>query len=100
LSEIVIMAPLRTNPGKGAELEKLFKGLIPMVSKEKGTLEYHLYKQEDDPDKFIVFEKYVDKEALKFHSSTDYFKEFGKKMTPLLVGTVDLNKIRFFLPVM
>lgn len=100
MSEIVIMAPLRTNPGKGAELEKLFKGLKPMVSKEKGTLEYHLYKQEDDPDRFIVFEKYVDKEALKFHSSTDYFKEFGKKMAPLLVGTVDMNKIRFFLPVM
>ena len=100
MSEIVIMAPLRTNPGKGAELEKLFKGLQPMVKMEKGTLEYHLYKQEDDPDRFVVFEKYVDKDALIFHSSTDYFKEFGKKMAPLLVGAVDMNKIRFFLPVM
>jgi quinol monooxygenase YgiN len=96
---IVIMAPLRTIPGKGAELEKLFKQLVPMVKKEKGTLEYVLYRQEDDSDRFVVFEKYVDKEALKYHSSTDYFKEFGKKSAPLLVGPVDLNKIRFFLPV-
>ena len=96
---IVIMAPLRTMPGKGAELEKLFKQLVPLVKKEKGTLEYVLYRQEGDPDRFVVFEKYVDKEALKYHSSTDYFKEFGKKSAPLFVGPVDLNKIRFFLPV-
>ncbi|MGD0857254.1 MAG: antibiotic biosynthesis monooxygenase [Dehalococcoidia bacterium] len=65
---IVIMAPLRTIPGKGAELEKLFLQMVPVVKKEKGTLEYVLYR------------------------------EFGKKSAPLLVGPVDLSKIRFFLP--
>jgi len=58
------------------------------VKKEKGTLEYVRYKQEDDLDRFVVFEKYVDKKALKFPSSTDYFKEFGKKSAPLLVSPV------------
>lgn len=100
MGEIVIMAPLRTIPGKGPELEQLFKQFKPMVNKESGTLEYHLYRQEDDPDRFVVFEKYIDKEALKLHSSTEYFKQFGKKIAPLLVGPVDLNKIRFFLPVL
>lgn len=99
MDEIVIMAPMRTIKGKGKEFEELFKKLIPLVEKEKNTLEYRLYRQEDDPDRFVVFEKYKDKEALKFHSSTPYFKEFGEKVAPLLVGPVDLNKIRIFIPV-
>ena len=99
MKEIVIMAPLRTLPGKGPELERLFKEMIPQVRKEEGTLEYALYRKEDDPDRFVVYEKYVDKKALAFHSTTPYFKEFGKKSAPLIVGPVDLKNIWFWVPV-
>jgi quinol monooxygenase YgiN len=67
-----------------------------MVKKEKGTLEWTLYRSETDPDRFCVFEKYVDKKAIEYHVSADYFKEFGRKSAPLLVGPVDFSKIRYW----
>lgn len=99
MKEIVVIAPLRTLPGKGPELEKLFKEIIPLVKQEKGTLEYAIYKKEDDPDKFIIYEKYVDKDAITYHLNTPYFQELGKKLAPLIGAPADIKKIGYWVPV-
>ena len=96
MNPIVIAAPVRTAKGKGDELVKLFCELVPLVRKEKGTLTYTINRQLDDPDRFLVYEKYIDQEAINYHASTPYFKEFSKKAVPLLVAPVSIEGIRIF----
>jgi quinol monooxygenase YgiN len=100
LPTVVIIAPIRTLKGKGQEFEKLFMEFREYVQKEeKYTLSYALYRREDDPDRFEIYEKYTNKEALEKHISSTRFKEFGKLIAPLLVGPLTPEKVKYLLEV-
>ena len=87
-------ATLKAVQGKGDELEKEFHKLIPKVRKEPGTIAYIVHRALDDPQKFFVYEKYQDKEALNYHASTPYFKEFFDLVTGILEGRADISFYR------
>jgi quinol monooxygenase YgiN len=95
-SVVVVLAPLRARPGKGNELIKLYKELLPLVRREKGTLAYVLYRQQNDCDRFVLFEKYVDRQSSEYHCSTDYLREFADKSAQILISPVDFTKQRFY----
>ncbi len=55
--------------------------------KWKWPLAYTLHRSQKDPSLFLLYEKYKDKDALSYHSSTPYFKELFNVVGPLLDGT-------------
>jgi len=87
---LVVAATLKAAQGKGDELEKEFRKLIPEVHKEPGTLTYIVHRALDDADKFLVYERYENKEALDYHTSTPHFKEFFKTAGSLAEGRPEI----------
>ncbi len=75
---IVVCAMLKTVDGKGDEVEQEFKKLAAKVLNDPGTIAYEINRALDDANKFPIYEKYDDMDALKLHSSTEHFKEFGR----------------------
>jgi quinol monooxygenase YgiN len=88
---IVVAARLKAIEGKGDEIEREFKKLLPIVLKEAGTVSYTVHRKMDSPNEFLVYEKYKDRDAFKFHMSTEYFKDFSKAIMPLLDGPADIG---------
>ena len=88
---LVVAAKLKTIEGKGDELEREFRKLIPTVLKESGTKVYTVHRKADAPNEFLVYEKYESGEALKFHGSTEHFKEFSKTIGPMLDGRPEVG---------
>jgi quinol monooxygenase YgiN len=91
---LVVAATLKAAPGKGDELEKGFHALIAEVRKEPGTLTYIVHRALDDPNKFLIYEKYENKEAFDYHASTPHFKEFFKTAGSLLEGRAEIGFYR------
>lgn len=81
---IVLVATMKAQPGKEAELEAALKSVIPKVELEKGTLQYVLHRAQDDSGQFLFYEKYADKEALEMHGSTAYIQELFRVIPDLL----------------
>jgi quinol monooxygenase YgiN len=81
---IVLIATMKSNKGKEAELEAALKSVIPMIELEKGTLQYVVHRSHNDSSKFLFYEKYADKEALDFHESTPYMRELFSMIPNLL----------------
>jgi quinol monooxygenase YgiN len=81
---IVVAAKLKAIEGKGDELEREFRKLVPKVLKDPGAISYVVHRKLDAPDEFFVYEKYESGEALKLHGSTGHFKEFSKAIASLL----------------
>ena len=75
---IVIAAMLQAAEGKGDDLEKAFSELVPKVLKDPGTIGYAINRGIQDPNKFFIYEKYEDEEALKLHGSSEHFKAFNR----------------------
>jgi len=76
---ITLVARLPIVEGKMDEALGAFKELMSRVAEEEGTVLYSLNRQKADPNTLVVVEQYRDEDALKFHSSTSYFKEFFGK---------------------
>ncbi|MBI4297902.1 MAG: antibiotic biosynthesis monooxygenase [Chloroflexi bacterium] len=53
--------------GKGGEFARLFTGVIPGVLKEPGCEEYHLLRSIDNPDRFVLLERWKDSKSLDDH---------------------------------
>jgi len=50
---VVLTAILKTAEGKGDDVERLFKELMPKVLKDPGTIAYAVHRAVDDPSKFF-----------------------------------------------
>ena len=88
---IVVAAKLKAVEGKGDELEREFRKLVPKVLKDPGAISYTVHRKADAPNEFLVYEKYESGEALKFHGSTEHFKEFSKAIASLLEGRPEVG---------
>ena len=91
---LVLAATFKATQGKGDELEKEFRTLMQDVRKEPNTLTYIVHRALDDNDKFFIYEKYRDKEALDYHASTPYLKDFSKSVAGILEGRAEISFYR------
>ena len=83
---LVVVAIMKAKVGREQELENALRGMIPKVETEEGTLVYTLHRAKKEQGKFLVYEKYRNKEALTQHSSTPYFTELFAKIGSMLDG--------------
>jgi quinol monooxygenase YgiN len=88
---IVVAAKLKAVEGKGDELEREFRKLVPKVLKDPGAITYAVHRKADAPNEFLVYEKYESPDALKFHGSTEHFKEFSRAIASLLEGRPEVG---------
>ena len=86
-----LIAKIPVQQGKVEEAIEMFRGLMAQVAKEEGTMSYTLNRSDKDPNTLVVMERYKDKAALDFHSSTPHFKEFSSKLPAVLAGKPDIR---------
>jgi quinol monooxygenase YgiN len=88
---IVVVAKMKAVQGKENELEQEFRKLISKVIKDPGTITYAVHRKTDAPNEFLVYEKYESGDALKYHGSTEHFKEFSRTIGPMLDGRPEIG---------
>jgi quinol monooxygenase YgiN len=88
---MIIVAKLKAKDGKAEEMEKALEEMVGKVKDEEGTLAYTLHKSKKDPSVFLIYEKYKDKDALSFHSSTPHFKELFGLLASLQDGAPEIE---------
>ena len=89
---IGIIATLKVQEGKEAELESVFATLAPAVrANEPGNRLYTLYRSRKDKSTFVVMEVYADEDALKAHGKTDHFRAASPKIGAVLAAPPDIH---------
>lgn len=71
-AEVKLIIAIQTQPGRGADQIAAFQSLAPLVRAESGCLQYDLHHVEDDPDKFVLIERWESREALAAHDVTPH----------------------------
>ncbi|HMK65326.1 MAG TPA: putative quinol monooxygenase [Thermodesulfobacteriota bacterium] len=87
---IAVVAKIPVKEEKFDVAVEAFKQLMVDVAKEEGTLFYSLNVSKSDPNTLVVMERYKDKDALNFHSSTPHFKAFMAKGAELFSGRPEI----------
>jgi quinol monooxygenase YgiN len=73
-----VIALLRTQPGKAADQVAAFAKVAPVVRAEDGCLQYDLHPVLDDPDRFVVVERWDSRAALAAHAASDHMRAAGQ----------------------
>jgi quinol monooxygenase YgiN len=85
---VVLVAKYTVKTGQGDQVEAALKRMAPLVKAgEPGCALYHANRSTENPDIFLLYEHYVDEDALAAHRETPHFKEIIEgTIVPLLDG--------------
>ena len=71
--------------GEGDTVEDILRRIAPLARAEPGCLQYEVHQHADDPNTFVLFERYVDEAALEAHAASPYVQELVvQQALPLL----------------
>ena len=89
---ITIVATLDIKEGKEEEFEAVMKGLADEVRKnEDGCALYTVNKTKDG--KYVMLERYNDKDAFKAHTGSEHFKEASPKIMACMGGLPTMTRL-------
>jgi quinol monooxygenase YgiN len=88
---IRVVAALRAQPGKGAEVLELWPSLAEQVRAEDGCLAYDLHRVAGDDDRFVVLERWASLDALEAHRVAPHMKSFGRSAAGLMGGAPEVT---------
>ena len=72
---VVLAVTWVAREGEREAVAELLRRLTPLSRAEPGCLQYDAHRDPDDPDRFFLFERYVDEAALEAHSTSAHFQE-------------------------
>lgn len=70
---LIVHATLPIRPDKRDEFLGAVGGLIAESNKEEGVIEYFLVEKVDEPNTFVMLERYADEAAFQAHLGTPHF---------------------------
>ncbi|MGY2129475.1 putative quinol monooxygenase [Blastococcus sp. SYSU DS0617] len=70
----VVVAVWTALPGQGPRIRELIAEMTPLSRAEPGNLGYEAHVDLDDPDTFLLYERYVDAQAYEDHKGTPHFQ--------------------------
>jgi quinol monooxygenase YgiN len=69
---LALIARFRVRTGAGPRIEKAFAEASVPTAQEAGVLAYQLHREPDNPDAFVVYERWRSLEDLEAHLRTSY----------------------------
>ena len=82
-ASVKIVAVLAAKPGRETELEALLKSMAAESRAEAGNLRYDLWRDADQPNRFVLDELYKDNDAVAFHRASPHFQAYLKRIGDL-----------------
>jgi len=87
-----LIATIRVHKEKIEEAKGFLKELADQVRREEpGTLAYVVHQRKDEPNAFVVYEKYESKEAFKAHQEN--LGQHAARFGSLLAGPPELVRV-------
>jgi len=86
-SVIVLVARYRAKAGQGDAVADAMRQVISASRAEPGNLVYTVQRSIEDPDEFVLYERYVDEAAVDAHRASAHFQEIVVgRVIPMLEG--------------
>jgi quinol monooxygenase YgiN len=89
--EIRVIAEFQAKPGQETALREVLHACVPPTRAEKENRGYTLHEDLDRPGRYLLYEIWVSRDALKRHFQTPHFDETAK---PLLSQPLSLAVVR------
>jgi quinol monooxygenase YgiN len=76
LDVVTVVARYRAKPGEGDSVAAVLSWHVPATRAEPGCIQFDACRSTDDPDEFVLYEKYVDEAAFESHRASPHFQKY------------------------
>ena len=84
-SEVAIVVHYQAQPGRADEVAALLARHTAATRAEPGNLDFVALRSSEDPDSFVLYERYESEEAFKAHQASPHFEGIAVvQIRPLL----------------
>jgi quinol monooxygenase YgiN len=96
-AQVKIVGILSALPGKAAELQALLFDLQADSRAEPGNLRWDIWRDQANPDRFVLDELYASRDDVAAHLETPHFRNYVGKVkdlaerTPLILDPVNVG---------
>ncbi|WP_337043312.1 putative quinol monooxygenase [Emticicia sp. 17c] len=87
---LTVIARIKAKAEKIEETKKALADLIPPTLLEEGCIDYVLHQSNDNPQIFVFYENWTDKESLENHLANVHIAEFSAKADDLMEEPAEL----------
>jgi quinol monooxygenase YgiN len=70
----VVIATWRAKPGQAGRIKEILATVAPINRAEEKMLAFHAHVSVDDPDTFVLYERYTDASGYAEHRETEAFR--------------------------
>ncbi|KAB1438963.1 putative quinol monooxygenase [Pseudodesulfovibrio senegalensis] len=85
METICVHVLFEARPGFGDRLAKVLLRLQDNSRKDSGCLQYDMHRLPDDPDQFMLYERWESQELLDAHLGAEHLAGVQKEMADVLV---------------
>jgi quinol monooxygenase YgiN len=86
-----IIGTVVAKPETREELYRILMAQIPPTRAEEGCVSYDFHCDKADPNVFVFFENFVDRDALELHLKKPYLQTLFGRIDELLAKPVDIR---------
>ncbi len=90
MSEIVVVANLKANPGKEDDAREALSGLAETSQSDPGCIFYALHQGNQDRSRFVTVERWESQADLDAHMATDHIAAVLARAEELLAEAPDI----------
>ncbi len=80
---VILTAAVVAKEGKEDQVKEILASIVEPTRKEKGCVHYLLHQAADDKKKFMFYEVWASRDALKQHGQTPHLKSLGPRLSGL-----------------
>lgn len=91
MSEIVVVALMKAQPGKEDEVKEALGNLVEPSHDDPGCIFYALHQGSDDPSRFAFVERWASREDLQAHNGTAHVGALLERAGDLLAEAPDIG---------
>ena len=95
MGEVALVVHYQAQPGKGDEVAALLARHTAATRAEPGNLDFVALRGTEDPDSFMLYERYADSDAFEAHTASPHYEGIAvAQIRPLLSNrTVDFCQV-------
>jgi quinol monooxygenase YgiN len=86
-ANVKITASLTARPNQAEALKALLFGMAPLCRAEPGNLRWDVWRDQSEPERYVLDELYVDDHAVSAHRETPHYKDYLARIGDLAERT-------------
>ncbi len=88
---IGIVATIAVKQGSEKDFEAVANELVAAVNADEPGCEFYGLHRTDDPQVYVMLERYKDEAAIEAHRASAHYKEIGARMGAHMTGRPDVQ---------